>query len=190
MATEPNTSRSRIASALSGFRREKSGATALEFALVAGPFLFALLATMEVAMVLWSNEVLEKAVATASRKIYTGEFQSDSANATLTSSQLRTKLTNMICDDASVLIKCTDIYVDVRDFSSFSGATAPNPVNGSKVFDASGFGYKPIAAKQIGLVTAAFEYKTFFPPIAMGTLANGNRAIVATAVFRTEPYSN
>lgn len=190
MSTERHQGRSRLASALHGFRRERSGATALEFALVAGPFLFALFATMEVAMVLWSGEVLEKAVASASRKIHTGEFQTNSAYATKTNSDLQELVRQSICTEASVLINCNDIKVDVRDFSSFAGATPPNPVTSAKVFDASGFGYKPIAAKQIGLVTAALEYKTFFPPIAMGTLANGNRAIIATAAFRAEPYTN
>lgn len=176
--------------ALAGFRKAEEGATAVEFALVAGPFFFALLATMEVAMVMWTSEVLDHAVAVAARKIYTGEFQSSAANAGLSSGDLQKEVKKAVCTELGTLVDCGSINVDVRSFSSFGSVTAPNPVNGKKEYDVSSYGYQAIAPKQIGLVTASMQYKTFFPPLSLGTLANGNRLLVATAAFMTEPYVN
>jgi Flp pilus assembly protein TadG len=175
---------------LAKFRRDRKGATAVEFALIAGPFLMAILATMEVALVLWTGEVMEKAVASASRKIYTGEFQSDASNANKTSAELQTKVRDLVCAEVVALISCGDVKVDISDASSFSGATPPNPINSSKQYDTSSFKYTNIDARRIGIVTASYEYKTFFPPLSGTKLANGNRLIMATAAFRTEPYAN
>lgn len=172
------------------FRQGERGTTAVEFALIAGPFIAALLATMEIAMVMWTSEALETAVAKASRKVYTGEFQSDTSNASLSNAQLQAKLQAAICNEASVLITCSAIAVDVRTFSSFGSAAAPSPVSAQNTYNTSSYGYQSIGSSQIGIVTASMEYKTFFPALSGQTLANGNRAIVATAAFRTEPYSN
>ncbi|HMO28077.1 TadE/TadG family type IV pilus assembly protein [Enterovirga sp.] len=181
------------------FRKGQEGATAIEFALVAGPFLFALLATVEVAMVMWTSEVLDHAVATAARKIYTGEFQSSASNAGLSSKDLRTKVQKAICAEVGSLVDCGSIDVDVRPIctgstadtcgiDAFGSATMLNPVNAQKEYDASSYGYQTIGAKQIGLVTASTQYKTFFPPLSLGTLANGNRLLISTAAFMAEPY--
>jgi Flp pilus assembly protein TadG len=181
-----------LVAALSRFGHRREGATAVEFALVAGPFLLLILATMEIAMLFWSGEVLENAVAKASRKIYTGEFQTDSANSTTTNTnpQLQAKLRKAICDEVAPLIKCDQtLAVDVQQISAFSKANLEPPIT-NKIYDTSSYGYAPVGARQIGLVTASVEYKTFFPSLAGTKLANGNRVIMATAAFRAEPYAN
>lgn len=177
-----------------GFRRGKEGATAVEFALVAAPFFFAILATMEVAMVMWEGQVLEKAVAQASRRLYTGEFQTDSDNSKLWSSgtendrkKLQDKLRESICTDMAGFVSCEQIGVDVRPLATYSSTGLASPIVDGK-YDTSSYGYNDVGPRQIGLVTASFEYKAFFPPIAIGNLANGNRLIMATAAFTTEPY--
>src|SRR3712207_8656069 len=57
------------------FRKDQDGATAVEFGLIAVPFLGLLFAIVETALMFWSTQVLETAVANASRTIYTGQFQ-------------------------------------------------------------------------------------------------------------------
>ncbi|TDR94696.1 TadE/TadG family type IV pilus assembly protein [Enterovirga rhinocerotis] len=172
------------------FRRSQRGATAVEFALILGPFLFALLATLEIAMVFWKTQVLETAVANASRQIYTGQFQTNPDNKNKTSAQLLANFKGKLCENVTALFNCqADISVDVRDVSAFAGATPPDPVSNG-VFNASGFSYAPIGPGAIGIVTVATEYKSFFPSLSGNRLKNGNRLIMATAVFRSEPYGN
>ena len=59
------------------FLRNREGATAVEFALVALPFLAILFAIIELALNFWVTQVLENAVSDASRRIYTGQFQQE-----------------------------------------------------------------------------------------------------------------
>lgn len=175
---------------LGRFRRSQKGATAVEFALVIGPFLFALFATLEIAMVFWKTQVLETAVANASRQIYTGQFQGDAVNKNKTTAQLLTNFKGKVCENVTALFNCqADIFVDVRDVSTFAGATAPDPAPGG-VFNTSGFSYSSIAPQGIGIVTVATQYSSFFPSLSGNKLKNGNRLIMATAVFQAEPYSS
>ena len=177
---------------LARFPRHDGGATAVEFGFVALPFLFLLFAILEVAMVFWTTQALETATAAAARKIYTGQFQSDPANANLTSQQLATKFKQELCNNLPALVgNCaTTVSVDVRNYStSFAGASATSPVvNGA--YDTSGFAYQTIGPKQIAVVTAALKYPTFVPMLrTTGGLSDGSRVVMATATFRSEPYA-
>lgn len=183
---------------LASFRRAEDGATAVEFGFLALPFLVLVFAILEIAMVFWSTQVLETAVANASRQIYTGQFQTDSANATKTPEQLAVLFKTALCSNVTALFDCdAKVSVDIRNFSSFSDSAPPSamkttttPAGTTKTFDTTGFGYQTVGAKQIALVTAAMEYPVIVKMLA-GTagLSNGNRVIMATAAFRTEPYT-
>lgn len=171
------------------FRRAETGATAVEFGLLALPFLFLIFAIIEIAMVFWTSEVLDTAVTNAARAIYTGEFQSDSSNANKSSADMQATFKSKVCANVAALFNCsTDVAVDIRKVDSFGSATPPSPVVSGK-YDTSGYGYQTVGPKQIGIVTASLQYKTLMPFATTTTsLANGNRLIVATAVFVTEPY--
>src|SRR4051794_7539458 len=64
--------RARTGRAQADFLRAREGATAVEFALLALPFLAILSATLEVAIGSWAQEMLQQAVSDAGRQIYTG----------------------------------------------------------------------------------------------------------------------
>ena len=179
----------RVACLVRDFAAAERGVTAVEFGMVGAPFLFMLFAILEIALVFWSTQVLETAVANASRQIYTGQFQSDSANANKTSAELAAAFKQKLCANITALFKCSDVFVDIRNLSSFSSA-APPPVVVAGRFNAAAFGYENVGQRQIALVTAAMEYPTFLPLLTgSGSLSNGNRVIMATAAFKTEPYS-
>ena len=172
------------------FRASRDGATAVEFGMLGLPFMFLLFAILEIAMVFWSSQVLETAVAAAARQIYTGQFQSDPANSSSsnTAAQLATKFKTALCANVTAVFDCSTIAVDIRNFSYGSGNTAPSVVtNGA--FDAGAFTYQKIGPNEIALVTAAMEYPTFVKMLS-GTpgLTSGNRIIMATTTFRAEPY--
>jgi len=173
------------------FKRSQEGATAVEFGMLALPFLFLMFAILEIAMVFWSTQVLETAVANAGRQVYTGQFQGDPANANKTSAELGQKFKDALCANVTALFNCAQaVSVDIRNFSSYSGATPPSATtNGA--YDTASFGYQNVGPNQIALVTAAMEYTTVVKMLSGTTgLSNGNRLIMATTTFRTEPYSN
>src|SRR5687768_15437920 len=94
------------------FARNRGGAAAIEFAIVAAPFFALLFAIMETALVFFAGQVLESAVGDAARMIMTGQAQKEGF------SEARFK--QEICDRAGGMFDCSSgVAVDVRTYTSF-----------------------------------------------------------------------
>lgn len=194
MDLEPSRTRTRAGSLTARFCRERAGATAVEFGIVAFPFLFLIFAILQIAMVFWTGQVLETAVAAAAREIYTGQFQNNAGNAGKTTAQLLANFKTEVCANMPAFVgsNCmTTIDVDVHNYSdAFSGASAASPVNATtKTYDASSFTYQAVGPKQIAVITASMTFPSFvkFLPSQSG-LSSGDYVLIATATFRAEPY--
>jgi Flp pilus assembly protein TadG len=171
------------------FRRHQEGATAVEFSLVAMPFLAVMFAIIETALSFWTTQVLETAVTDAARRIYTGQFQQQ--NAATQAAELPTKFRDELCKSIVALFSCANIKTDVRTFASFPNSAAPPPITPEGEFDTENFGqYQSPGPNQIVVVRAAVEYPVFVSLLNpnQSNLKNGNRLIMGTATFRTEPF--
>ena len=171
------------------FRRAESGALAVEFGLIA-PFFFGLLfGILEIALTFWSTQVLETAVANAARQVYTGSFQ-DSAR-TLDPAQALAQFKTRVCSNVGALFNCNAlVHVDVRRLDHFSSAsTELSPPVTDGAFDPSKFRYDPPRRNEICVVRAAMEYPVYVNLFGYATgLRNGNRLIMASSAFKTEPF--
>lgn len=163
------------------FRKNEEGVAAVEFALVAGPFLFLLFAIIEFAMVFFASQVLETATASASRLIMTGQAQTRNFD--------QAAFKNEICTKASALMNCAGIAVDVRTYTSFGSATSSKPVTSGAV-NYSGMTYSQGSGGDIVVVRAVYEWPVLMPTfgLTIGDLSNGKRLLMATAAFRNEPF--
>lgn len=164
------------------FIREQDGAAAVEFALVALPFLALLFAILETALVFFAGQTLETAAAESSRLIMTGQAQT----ANYTKEDFKTQVCNRIYG----LFSCSEIYVDVKQYTAFSTANNTAPVtNGT--FDTSKMDYVPGGPGCIEVVTLYYQWPIYVSLLGSGlSNLNGNkRLLAATAVFRNEPYS-
>lgn len=180
----------RFYKAVRAFLRAEQGATAVEFALVALPFFGLILVAMQIAMVLWCTQILEAAVATASRQLYTGQFQTAAAGAGVTAAaDLQARFKTLVCSVALNSFDCTNaLSVDVRTFSAFSTSTVASP-NNNGVYDTSGYSYQTPSGSAIVVVRASMQFPNYASLFAPPTsLANGNQLIMATAAFRAEPF--
>jgi Flp pilus assembly protein TadG len=162
------------------FLRNRRGATAVEFGLVAAPFVGILVVILEAALVFFAQEVLQTATTEASRLIMTGQAQTGN----LTQSQFQQD----VCNDAAVLFSCSGIYVNVQTFSSFSSMTQMSPMQSGN-FNASAMNYGMGTAGDIMLVQVFYQWPVILGPLNF-ILANdgSNKLLVGTAVFRNEPY--
>lgn len=171
------------------FCNDQKGATAVEFGLVAFPFLALIFAIIETAIAFWSATVLDTAVTDASRRLYTGQFQQ--ANATAQASDLPTKFRDEVCKSIVALFSCASIKIDVRPYDAFPNQAAVFPVTPAGDFDAANFGqYQSPGSDKIVVVRAAVEIPVFVSLLSpkQTNLRNGNRLIMGTATFRTEPF--
>jgi Flp pilus assembly protein TadG len=163
---------------------DRSGASALEFALVALPFVLLLLAVLEVGLVYFANFTLENATAQGARLIRTGQAQAQGFDAA--------KFKNEVCKHLSGPISCAGLKLDVRHYSSFGGAGSnlTNPVDANGNVKAN-FSYDPGQGGDVVVVRAFYEWDlTAKLPkdIGLSNLKNGNRLLIATVAFRNEPF--
>ena len=102
------------------FYRDCRGVAALEFALIALPFLILAFGILEVGCIFWGNYELDNLTKSAARLIRTGEAQSGK----LTQDQVVTQ----VCGKAVLLTNCaTKLKVSVQTFANFASVTGPRP---------------------------------------------------------------
>jgi Flp pilus assembly protein TadG len=168
------------AAAVRRFVRQQDGAAAVEFAMVAAPFLALIFAIMETAIVFFAGQALETAVADSSRLIMTRQAQ--------TQGMSQAQFKDAVCARIYGLFDCQNgVQVDVRKFSSFANVTMPSPVDGN--FGA--MGYDPGGPGDIVVVRLFYKYPVYVSLLgfssSMSNVAGGMRLLAATAAFRNEP---
>lgn len=164
------------------FARAQDGAAAVEFALVAAPFLALLFAIIETAFVFFASQSLEFAVAQSGRLVMTG--QADAAGYD------QTGFKNAVCAKIVALFDCPNkLYVSVQNYSTFSAASTTPPYNNGQL-DTSKMVYQPGVPGDVVVVSLFYQWPIYVS-LFSDQLANqngGNRLLVATSVFRNEPY--
>ena len=170
---------------LNRFRRASDGAMAVEFAIVATPFLALMFGILDLGLVFLVSTTLQNAADEASRKIRTGELQTTGGTA----STFKTA----VCSEMSWLGSgcSSSVFVDVQTFSTFAGVSITDPTtNGA--FDNTKTQFSTGGSESIVLVRVYYEWGLMAPLMNTGlkNLANGKRLISATATFRNEPYAS
>ena len=191
-----NEPRRRFRPSAAGFLRDRRGVTAVEFGLVAAPFLALTFAIIEISLLFWNQQVLETAVANVARQIYTGSFQQDSTNSGKSNAQLAAEFKTRLCAEVRAMFDCNSmITVDIRPASDFSNASVgvpvtTDPITHQKVYDTTGWGYTQPQQNSVVVVRAAMQYPAFTSILGanQANLSNGNHLIMASAAFRTEPF--
>ncbi len=163
------------------FMRCRKGAAAVEFALVALPFFALLIAIFETGIVFLAQQVLQTATTQSSRVIMTGQAQTQGLNAA--------QFQQAVCAKASAMFSCSGIYVNVQKFSSFSSISMLNPLQNGN-FNSAKMNYDTGGPGEIVLVQVFYQWPVLTAPLGfnLSNMNGSNRLLMATAVFRNEPY--
>jgi Flp pilus assembly protein TadG len=166
------------------FAASESGATMVEFALVAAPFLAMLMAMFQTALVFFASRVLDETTEMASRYIMTGQAQ----QSNMTQSGFKT----WVCGQTFALFNCSNFMINVQAYSSFSSASTTTP---TQSYDANGnvnntWGYNTGNPGDIVVVQVMYQWPVVLGPLGfnLSNMGNGNRLLASTAVFKNEPY--
>jgi Flp pilus assembly protein TadG len=163
------------------FVRKEDGSSAVEFALISMPFMALIFAILETALVFFSGQALETAVADASRLILTGQAQ--------TQGMSQTTFKDAVCARIFGLFDCqSGVYVDVKKFSSFTSVTMPTPVDSQGNLQNS-FDYQPGGPGDIVVVRLFYKWPIQVSMLGLANLSGQKRLLVATSAFRNEPYA-
>lgn len=164
--------------------KRQDGNAAVEFGLVAAPFLALVFAILETAIVFFASQALETAVVDSARLIMTGQAQSQNFDAAA--------FKNAVCARIYGLFNCqSGVFVDVKTFTSFSNVTFSNPVDANGNFQ-NNFSYQPGGPGSIVVVRLFYQYPVYVSLLGLNlsNMSGGKRLLAATAAFRNEPYSN
>jgi len=165
------------------FVTDSRGATAVEFALVAAPFLALIVALIQTFLVFFAQELLESVVQKSSRLILTGQVQSQQMK--------QDAFKKAVCNQIVILFSCDGLMVDVQVATTWSSANTSVPnltfkpdgtVANSWQFNAGSMG-------DIVVVKVMYQWPVYLGPLGfnLANLSNGNRLIMASAAFQNEP---
>ncbi|MFY9629556.1 MAG: TadE/TadG family type IV pilus assembly protein [Methylocystis sp.] len=188
--------------AIRRFAEDKSGATIVEFAMVAGPLLFMIIGVIEISLGNFNQTRMDAAVQSTARLIMTGVVQNTTqANGQpLTAQQFRDQV---LCPRLPVTMSCNDVYVDVEVFAEPTSNASPSPY--SQFVNASGTGLVTPALDNtknnycIGQGASYVVVDVVYPmpliaagyllPESMNYNGRASRLLQSTATFKNEPFT-
>jgi Flp pilus assembly protein TadG len=186
-----NSIRSWLGRKLAKYRRSENGATAVEFALVAGPFFYVLGCICETGLMLFTEYVIQNSVQEAARMVRTGQVTSGDGSVLVSASDFK----NKICEQVSVIVDCqgaVSVYVNnAANFASLT-STIADPLTVGKQSDGSAYVpvYQPGAQLRAATVIATYDWDFAFPFMDfLGNIGDGGeRRLYGLAIFRNEPF--
>jgi Flp pilus assembly protein TadG len=170
---------------LSALAADVRAATAVEFALLVGPFMFLILGSLQLSLIFIAGQVLQTATIEAGRQLMTGSDQ----NSGVTQAQFQ----QAVCNNAPILFTCANIMVNVasaNDYASLATAT-PTVTYNAQGQPTNTLAYSTGGPGDIVIVQAMYDWPVFGGPLALGLAnqSNGDYLLVGTSVFKNEPYT-
>jgi Flp pilus assembly protein TadG len=171
-------------------RRDDEGTTAIEFALVATPFLMFVFALIGCSAYFFTVSSIEKGMDQASRLLRTGEAAAEK----LTVAQFR----QLICDGAGTWINCNKLQIVAQQSGSWANDPANPPYSctvNSKTPSEIMKDADPIAlytggASQIVIVTTCYKWELpeKLPFLKLGNSPDGSMMMQTATAFQSEPW--
>lgn len=165
--------------------RDERGATIIEFAMICAPLFGLIIAILQVSLTFFAQQTLETTAEKSVRQLMTGDAQ----KVNMTQAAFKTAA----CNTLPAFLKCANLLIDVRTATNFSSASNAPP---TITYNAAGnpnnsFSYNPGKPGEITVVKFMYIWDVQQGPLGLdlSTLSKGKRLLIATSVFKTEPYS-
>lgn len=163
------------------FAQDDKG-SAVEFGIIAVPFLGLLVAIFEVGFNLLAQQALETGTRDAARQIRTGQ-----AATNFSAAQFRT----LVCNGAGgVLADCASkVMIDVRKYPNFAAADFTPPA--TKPDGTLNVTYQNSCPGEVVIVRTYYDWPNFTNLLGTSVATRPNNSILLTgvAVFRNEPFA-
>ena len=184
-------------SRLRRFARDVGGTTAVEFGLIAIPFLGLLCATFDTGLAFFAERNLDAAAQTAARQIRTGAVQA--AGVVKVSDFVSTYICPTKGSLLSSFIDCTKLIVDVRTSTTMTGNDLSNDFYKAGSSNPNQFCLG--APHTVTIVRVAYPMPWYMPVVTTGGIAQTaglvndvpnnpgwKLLLVSASAVRTEPY--
>lgn len=165
------------------FHCNRSGATAVETALVAVPFFAMLIAALQLGLVYLCQSALEVATDKTARSVLTGADQ--------ISGMTQQQFLAALCGNLPSILSCSNVMVDAQVYGSFSSSNTSAP---AITYNAAGavsnqWAYNLGGASSIVVIRVMY----LLPVVGAWSFNIANQPanrhlLMSTAVFKNEPY--
>ena len=184
MASGVKNTRRRWAGPFRALRRDRRGATAIEFSLLALPFALLAFAILETTISFAAQQVLTNAVDRIARDIRTGQL----TLANTTEQQFRDK----ICGEISVIVgsSCSGLVWDLKSYPTFADVPKSIPRSPDGDIDATGFDYDPGIDSSIVSLRLFYKWPVLTDVMrsSMSNLPDGKTLLYASVTWQNEPF--
>jgi hypothetical protein len=169
------------------FANTSGGASAVEFALIAAPFLMLLSVVAESGLVALEQQTLDIALDRGVRQLRTGVFQ-DGADGSDPGERFR----KVICSGPVILFPCAGLRLDVSRSASFSTSQPVEPFDRKKKTWTFGFGMRfecpqggdTVTVRAAVPVARLFQFLDFTGRI----MSDKSQMLITTEIFQVEDY--
>jgi len=185
--------------------KSSEGATAIEFAILAIPFLMIVFATFETFIAFTGEQLVSNAVDNMARRVRTGQITFGLNRST---DMTRTQFRQEFCNQISIMITCTNteaatpdkLWIDLEQVTNFSDIPTNVPLkatNGgkNKDLDTTKINFTPGGAGKINMFRAYYRWtittdlvRPYISNIQSEGSTKGQFLIVATSAFQNENY--
>jgi Flp pilus assembly protein TadG len=164
--------------------RQQDGAAAIEFGIVAAPFLALVFAIIETAVVFFAGQTLETAGTDSARLIMTGQAQTQGFD--------QAAFKNAVCAKIYGLFNCqAGLSIDVKTYSSFASINNSQlPLDANGNLQTQNFGYQPGGPGDIVVLRLMYQWPVYVSLLGLNLsdMSGGKRLLMSTVAFRNEPY--
>ncbi len=180
-----------------GFRRNESGATAVEFGFIALPFFMFIFGIINSGWFFFNQHLLDRGVEDAARRIRTGEAQKAGVNV----AQFRNLVCNSINGDQSYatntggFLDCSKITILLQSGNTWADIGPQGCLSAGSQTVSSGTGTAALttisgAQSRRVLMTACYQwdFANSLPFLRLGNMASGAYMYSSSTAFVTEEY--
>lgn len=172
---------------IAGLVKDRSGATAIEFALLAIPFSLLVFAILESCISFAAEQLLINATDDIAREVRTGQLRPDDLSGS--------KLHDLVCARIEIIVAsgCPGLFVDLREFDTFQDAAAIKvKLTPDGDLDTTGFTVDPGPSLSRNMLRVFYKWPiiTDFLRKAMSNLKDGKTLLFATATWQNEPFDD
>jgi len=173
------------------FLRDRDGATAIEFAMLAIPFFLLTFAILESCISLTATQIVSNSADEVARQFRTGQLRPDPKDAN--NQQLAAKVKDAVCKQLEMMVSrgCPGLAIDLRTFVNFAdAANLRTKLTAAGDLDTTGFAIKPGGPEERNILRVYYKWPviTDFMRASMSNLKGGYILQTGTAIWQNEPF--
>ncbi|TCD16371.1 TadE/TadG family type IV pilus assembly protein [Oricola cellulosilytica] len=176
--------RTRIRRLVERLEKDRRGATAIEFSMLAIPFAMLAFAILESTVSFTAEEVINRAASKLGRQFQTGQLTAANTD--------ETTFRNLLCNEISIMVGggCPELVYDLQNYTSFAAVPTSLPIDLTGDIDVTGFGYNVGGAGTINSLRVFYRWPVMTDMLKahMSNLPDNKTLLYATVTWKNEGF--